>query len=430
MSLKLLAVGDMHLGRRPSRLPEDLAGRGDAFSPAAAWEQLVDRAIDEGVDMVALAGDVVEREDDFYEAGRLLSHGVQKLADAGIRVVGVAGNHDVKVLPRLVEELDAFELIGADGQWEARVVEKDGESLTLWGWSFPRQQVHESPLAGQSFERRPGLNLGLLHCDRDQPGSHYAPVSSAELRAAGLDGWLLGHIHKPDPLSLENPSGYLGSVSGMDPGEPGDRGPWLLEVERGRLASLSQWVLAPVRFEPIHLDLSELKEAEAVRSQLTSALKELDARLGQAFEPPQAVGLRITLGGRCRFGQEALAILEGERQGSNNISPGGSRIRYYIEKLIPDTRPEMPLAELATRQDPAGLLARRLLLLESGDDSKARRRLLADGRERLLAQARDARWQGLEAAEPDEEAVADWLRQAGLRLLEKMLRQQGEGEAA
>ncbi len=430
MSLKLLAVGDMHLGRRPSRLPDDLADQGGAFSPAVAWSRLVEAAIEQGVDVVALAGDLVEREDDFYEAGRLLREGVERLAAAGIRVVGVAGNHDVKVLPRLVRALDDFELIGADGQWQAWRMEKQGESLTLWGWSFPRQQVLESPLAGQRFEREAGLNLGLLHCDRDQSGSHYAPVSSAELRGAGLDGWLLGHIHRPDALSVENPSGYLGSVSGMDPGEPGDRGPWLLEIERGRLASLQQWVLAPIRFEPLTLDLTELEEAEAVRSHLAEQLRELDTRIAQSFQPPAAVGLRITLAGRSRFGEQALAILEGERQGANDLSPGGGNSRYFIEKLIPAALPEIPLEALAERQNPAGLLARRLLLLDSEQAGEARSRLLAEGRERLKAQARDPRWQGLAEPALDDAAVAAWLRQAGLRLLEQMLRQQNKGEAA
>jgi len=437
MALKLLAVGDMHLGRRPSRLPDDLVEQGAELSPAVAWSRLVDAAIKEGVDVVALAGDVVEREDDFYEAGRQLHAGIARLASADIRVVGVAGNHDVQVLPRLVRELPDFELIGAGGQWQPWSLEKAGEALTLWGWSFPRKQVPDSPLAGKTFKHGPGLNLGLLHCDRDQPDSPYAPVKSAELRDAGLSGWLLGHIHKPDALSVGNPAGYLGSVSGMDPGEAGDRGPWLLEIDRGRLASLQQWVLAPVRFEPLTLDLSGLEEAEAVRSRLAERLRGHDAHIKQSFLPPTAVGLRITLTGRSRFGEEALAILEGERQAANDVSPGGSRIRYFIEKLIPQTLPEIPLEELASRQDPAGLLARRLLLLDSQDDSQvdrqvdreARRRLLAEGRERLKSQAGDPRWQGLAEPPLDDEVVVDWLRQAGLRLLEQMLRQQSGGEA-
>ena len=47
-----------------------------------------------------LAGDVVEQEDDFYEAYGDLRRGVDRLAAAGIPVLAVSGNHDVQVLPR------------------------------------------------------------------------------------------------------------------------------------------------------------------------------------------------------------------------------------------------------------------------------------------------------------------------------------------
>jgi len=428
MSLKLLAVGDMHLGRRPSRLPEDLNARARELSPAGAWKRLVERAIDEQVDVVALAGDVVEREDDFYEAYRELSAGVSRLAEAGIRVVGVAGNHDVKVLPRLVQDLDDFELIGQQGEWQPWQYDNGSERLTLWGWSFPREQVRHSPLAGVSFERKPGVNLGLLHCDRDQMSSVYGPVSGSELRQAGLDGWLLGHIHVPDALSATAPSGYLGSVSGMDPGEPGDHGPWLLSIERGQIQSLSQWVLAPLRWEPVRLDLSELPEAEEARALLARRLVALDARLNDCAIPPKAVGLRLRLTGRTRFAEAVQELLQAE-QGSD-VSADGGGCYYFIEKVINATQPQIPLQTLAERSDPPGLLAQRLLLLERPADDDARRQLIVAARRRLQTRLDEARWRALKADPLDEAAVVAYLRESGTRLLEQMLRQSGEQDVA
>ena len=96
--MKILAVGDMHLGRRPARLPDQLAERAHELGPASAWKRTVDAALDNKVHAVLLAGDVVENENDFFEAYRDLAGGVQRLTDEGIDVVGVAGNHDVKVL--------------------------------------------------------------------------------------------------------------------------------------------------------------------------------------------------------------------------------------------------------------------------------------------------------------------------------------------
>ena len=186
--MRILAVGDMHLGRTPSRLPEELLDQARDLGPAGAWDRTVNTAINAGVTAVLLAGDVVERENDFFEAYRELERGVQRLAEAGIEVIGVAGNHDVKVLPRLAKHIPEFRLLGQDGQWESCRIADNENSITLWGWSFPRKEFRTSPLSGQSFKPEAGINLGLLHCDRDAVNSPYAPVSSRELQQAGLDG--------------------------------------------------------------------------------------------------------------------------------------------------------------------------------------------------------------------------------------------------
>lgn len=60
--MKLLAIGDIHLGRIPSWLPEELAGRAHELGLAEAWHRAVNAAIVAGAKAVLLAGDVVEKE--------------------------------------------------------------------------------------------------------------------------------------------------------------------------------------------------------------------------------------------------------------------------------------------------------------------------------------------------------------------------------
>ena len=45
MPFKLLAVGDLHLGRVPSRLPTDLADDGRRYGPSAVLGRIVEHAI-------------------------------------------------------------------------------------------------------------------------------------------------------------------------------------------------------------------------------------------------------------------------------------------------------------------------------------------------------------------------------------------------
>lgn len=423
MSLNLLAVGDIHLGRQPSRLPEELAGDAAELSPTAAWHRLVDYAIESGVDVVALAGDVVEREDDFYEAYRELSRGVEELSSAGIKIVGVAGNHDFHVLPRLADQLPNFRLIGRGGEWQVVPLEADGETIRLHGWSFRQNRVLSSPLEGADFEKGPTVDLGLLHCNLDAPGSPYAPVSAAELERTGLDGWLLGHIHKPHALNPENPTGYLGCISGMDPGEPGDHGPWLFTIEGGQIREIEQWVLAPLRWESMELNLTGLDRAEEARDRLLTWVRQRDEVLAGLQLPPIAVGLRVRLTGRTALGRSAKEQLDQDAE--SVIYDGSAYTRYFIERCVSETRPEIPLEALAERPGPPGLLARRLRLLDQPDSDETRQ-LIDNARFRLELKRKDARWKALNTEPLDDATVIDWLRRSGTRLLEDMLEQQNE----
>jgi DNA repair exonuclease SbcCD nuclease subunit len=151
MGIALLAIGDIHLGRRPTRVPEDVLESvgSKELTPAAALRRAVERALSLEVDAVLLAGDVVEQNDDFYEAYGDLAEGVKRLTRAGIPVFGVAGNHDVRVLPRLADAIPEFQLLGRGGVWEEAVIEgRDGSSMRILGWSFPSERgarSHESP---------------------------------------------------------------------------------------------------------------------------------------------------------------------------------------------------------------------------------------------------------------------------------------------
>ena len=60
MSTKILATADIHVGRRPSKVPDEEDAR--RFSSARIWEAIVDRAIAEEVDLVALSGDVIDHD--------------------------------------------------------------------------------------------------------------------------------------------------------------------------------------------------------------------------------------------------------------------------------------------------------------------------------------------------------------------------------
>jgi hypothetical protein len=442
---RLLFVGDIHLGRRPSGLPEAIAADPEQvrqLTPAAGWERCVTTAIEERVDAVVLAGDVVDRADDRFEAYGALERGVARLVGKGIGVLGVAGNHDVRVLPRLADQIPEFRLIGRDGKWEPiDVVGRDGGRVRLLGWSFPREKVERSPIVGLSFEAARGTAvLGVLHCDLGVASSPYAPVARAELEGVPVAGWFLGHVHKPShelnwpppssgagAASGSRPIGYLGSLTAMDPGEPGQHGPWLVEVVGDRIERCRQLPLAPLRFESEIVPVEGMGDAAGagLEAELTArilgALERIANRIGE--EPLAECGIvscRLALRGRTEPHRDLRALLAAGRFPREKSAAGG-RARLMVERIDDQAQPALDLMTLARSSDPPGLLAQDLLAMAGATgDSGA---LLQEGRgalERVLACA--------DFAALDRPAVTDVdlrerLERAARELLEDVLAQ-------
>ena len=422
--MKILAVGDIHLGRKPSRIPPDFPHSLADLSPAAAWRRSCELAITEEVAAVLLAGDVIESERDFFEGYRELRTGVEQLTAAGIEVIAVAGNHDVEVLPRLADALageEGFTLLGRGGNWESI----DIGPVRVHGWSFPNRIVHGSPLENARFERGQGFELALLHCDLDASGSAYAPVMSRELDSAGLDAWLLGHIHVPHALSADSPRGYLGCLSGMDPGEAGPRGPWLMQFEGDSLKEMKQIPLAPIRWQALDIDLSELDDIGALDNLVIDRARELDQQLFATEPSPLAVALRLRFCGQTGFAGELSAHISRFREERFHF-PVGER-EYFVEHCEALALPRIDLNQLAERSDPLGLLAGRLLLLERSAEDPERAKLIAAAQEKFAAGLADHRWREIDEANNEELAepsIAERLMLAGSEALARLHAQQ------
>jgi exonuclease SbcD len=443
LSARLLFVGDMHLGRRPSRLPLDSGGYSIGAAelmPAAAWRACVELALRERVDAVALAGDVVDSSEDRFEAYPDLKAGVAALIEAGIPVYGVAGNHDVEALPRLAEQIPSFRLIGARGRWECvDVTTRSGTPVRLLGWSFPSARVRENPLDDLSHESQAGVaTLGLLHCDLDGGQSVYAPTPRSALLAAPADAWLLGHIHKPHDLSSESrPIGYLGSLMGLDPGEHGRRGPWLVEVDGPGAVHASQVPLAPLRWERVRVSVDGLEaEAEDVLEEaffacLRRGLAEVRDRLSAELDPAsglsalRAVGARLELVGRCRGHHRLRGLLTRREQWPREIWDG---VHYFVEKIEDRAGPVLDLERLAAGDDPPALLARRVLLLQAGGEAAAD--LVERAAEEIARGLSAPRWQRVEASAATGDGLREVLLRAAFSRLEGLLSQREPNSSA
>ncbi len=420
-------MGDMHLGRVPSRLPRNLNRFNilpEQLSPAAAWQSTVQTAIREDVDAVLLAGDVVEAEEDFYEAFSLLDAGLRELIAAGIHVLAVAGNHDVMVLPRLADSLPGFQLLGRDGEWEEVLLQcQNGTSLHILGWSFPSRAVHLSPLESlPTLEAPAAARIGLLHCDLDAGPSPYAPVRSAQLRQAPVDAWMLGHIHSPSEFSASRPIGYLGSLVGLDPSETGRHGPWLMEVRSKTDISMQQLSLAPLRWESMEVDLSELEQAEDLPVLISAAVGDQRERLAPELGETRLVGCRLRLVGEAPA--ELDRVLAAAREGLDDFHHERDGVSFFIERITNATQPRIDLLAMSEGQEPPALLARRLLVLARPADDPEKRRLVSAAKEDLRRLHAQPLWSSLGERDLSEDYLVDLLQRSGRSALQDLLAQQ------
>lgn len=207
----------------PSRIPSQ---RRD-LSVEQVWGDLVAYAVQQDVDVVALTGDVVDNDNATYESFGPLQRGLERLDEAEIATVAVAGNHDYDALPRIdnMAEASRFRLLGRGGQWKTTIVKREGSTpVQFVGWSFRNTHEPASPLDGfrDDIVELDMPTVGLLHADVGVEESVYAPVSTCELRRQPVSAWLLGHIHEPRTWEDTSPPIlYPGSPQPPDPSETG-----------------------------------------------------------------------------------------------------------------------------------------------------------------------------------------------------------------
>ena len=110
--------------------------------------------------------------------------------------------------------------------------------------------------------------------------------------------------------------------------------------------------------------------------------------------------------------------------------PSFEGVSYFVESVDDETRPDVDLEEFARSTDPAGLLAQRLLLLDSREPSDAYQNLLAGAREAITARLPATVFASLPAAgePPTDDEVREALLRSGFKALDQLLAQKEAGE--
>ncbi len=318
MSFRVLLVADTHLGfdmplrprvRRRRRGPDFFANFERALAPARAGE----------VDLVVHGGDVLFRSKVRPRLVQMAFEPMMAVADAGVPVVVVPGNHERSAIPYPL--LASHPEIHILSHPRTVRLELRGHAVAVAGFAFERDDVRgrfEALVPRTGWDAEPA-DVRLLAIHQTVEGAQVGPVGYTFRRGgdvvrgrdlpAGFAAVLAGHIHRRQVLTadlagrlLAAPVLYPGSVERTSVAERHEpKGYMTLEIapdaERGGV--LESWTfhrmparpMVDVDFDPAGLS------GEKITARLRQRLADLD--------PDAVVRVRLT-GVPDEAGREAL----------------------------------------------------------------------------------------------------------------------------
>ena len=361
--MRFLHAADLHLDSPLRGLDRYDGAPVDEVRGASrrALDHLIAAALDHQVDFVVIAGDLYDGDWLDHNTGLFFTKSVTRLAEEGIAVALVRGNHDAASRLTKTLRLPANVYRFADSAPETHVLTEIG--VALHGQSFATAAVAEDLAARYPAPLPDCFNLGLLHTSLNGRPGHdpYAPTTLDVLRARGYDYWALGHVHAAEVVCRAPWVVYPGNPQGRHIRETGPKGCALVTVTAGEITH-QNLALDVMRWDALTLDISGLADMDAL---LEAALRELRHRLAAAGDRALAVRIQVRGSGSLhrRLAAQPATVTEELR----NAAIEATNARAWIEKVEFNTRPALDLDRLAAGNDPVGLLVRELRRLATAD---------------------------------------------------------------
>lgn len=336
MQFKFIHAADIHLDSPLVGL-ERYEGAPVRYVRAAtrrAFQNLVDLALEEGVDFVVVAGDLYDGDWRDYSTGLFFASQMARLREAGIRVFIARGNHDAaNLITRQLRLPDNVQDLSTD---DPETVEWDDLGVAVHGQGFKRQAVTED-LSRNYPNPIPGyFNIGVLHtCATGREGhEHYAPCDVSYLAAKGYDYWALGHVHRREELGREPWILFPGNTQGRHVREGGSKGCTLVRVVDGRVEAVEHRSLDVLRWSVCVVNAGGAAGSDEILERATRAFQPLLTEAGDRL-----LAVRFEITGACLAHAGLLKnperLVANLRQMVSDLGVGNA----WVEKVKIQTRP-------------------------------------------------------------------------------------------
>ncbi len=300
MPINLFHIADIHIGMENyGRLDASSGLNSRVVDFLRRFSQAIDMALEREADICIFAGDAYKNQRPTPTFQREFARRVKRLADAGVPVVLLVGNHDMATVDRAASSLDIFSVLDVPGVTVAdreavhQITCRRGQLLQVATVPYPqrgRLLTHEqyqamdmeqldteiAMLIGQNIADLahevsqnpdiPAVLVGHLAVSEAKLGSEQSVmigrdvvIMKGTLADPTWDYVALGHIHRHQNLNPDQhpPLVYCGSIERIDFGEEHEpKGFVMVQLERGRC----EWEFVPLDarpFKTIELDVRQ-----------------------------------------------------------------------------------------------------------------------------------------------------------------------------
>ena len=306
----VLHFADLHLGvENYGRLDPVTGLHSRLLDFLRSFDELVDYALEQPVDLVLFAGDVYKTRDPNPTHQREFARRIHRLAAAGIPVFLLVGNHDLPSKGGRANTVDIFATLEVPNVWVGRTLgthlipTRSGPVQVValpWitrSYLLRRDEFKDCTLAEieertlQELEKL--LQAEVARLDPNVPtilaahgavqgaiyGSERSVMLGQELvlprsllKNAAFDYVALGHIHRQQHLEEQPPIVYSGSLDRVDFGEESEaKGFVVAKVERGQAQYQFRELACTRRFVTIEVQadgadpMAQVRQAIAAR---------------------------------------------------------------------------------------------------------------------------------------------------------------------
>ncbi len=309
-SIRLLHLADIHIGvENYGRLDARAGVNSRVLDFLRRFDEMIDYALENEVDLAIFAGDAYKTRNPNVTHQREFARRIKRLADAGVPVILLVGNHDQPTAARRASSVDIFGTLGVPNVIVAQtekvhvVDTRRGAPVQVATVPYPsrsrlmaegefknmslaeldkvlQQMVAENirALATQLDPQLPAILTAHLSVAEAKLGSEQHVMLGrdvAVLRSVvadpAFDYVALGHIHRHQDVNAgyHPPVVYAGSMERIDFGEEGERKGFVIaDIEKGH----TTYRFVPVQARPF-VTIEVTADAEDPMTQVLSEIE-------------------------------------------------------------------------------------------------------------------------------------------------------------